>query len=67
MGVSLLKTVVSRVYIPEHNCYKEILECGHSFGVFVSVETGKEVYSTLANRKTQKRRCIFCEEVRNEY
>jgi hypothetical protein len=58
--ISPLKTVVSRAYLPEHNSYEEILECGHSFGVFISPETGKEVHTTLANRKADRRRCMYC-------
>lgn len=57
---SPLRRVVFRYYDRDFQRFWDILECGHTFGRY-QLANGNFYFSTLARKKSTKRRCNFCE------
>lgn len=57
---SPLRRVVFRYYDRDFQRFWEILECGHPFGKY-QLANGNFCFSTLARKKSKRRRCSFCE------
>ena len=58
--IAPLKKVISRHFDRDALRYWEVLECGHLFAKWTGVND-KVYFSSLAARKSVRRRCSFCE------
>lgn len=63
--IAPLKKVVSRYFDRYALRYWEVLECSHLFAKWTGVDS-KVHFSSLAYRKASKRRCGYCEDIKNE-
>ena len=63
--IAPLRKVISRHFDRDALRCWEVLECGHLFAKWTGSD-GRVHFSSLAYHKAGKRRCSYCEEIKNE-